>query len=53
MYYWCKRKFKSRGQKVGALAGWRMLESAGLAEDVENKVQRGTDKVRVHVSESR
>ena len=39
-------KFKSRGQKAGALAGWRMLESAGLTEVVENKAQRGTDKVR-------
>jgi hypothetical protein len=38
-------KFKSRGNKAGALAGWKLLEKSGLAKVVELKAQRGTDKV--------
>ena len=38
-------KFKSRGQKAGALGGWKLLQGAGLAKIVEMKAQRGTDKV--------
>ena len=35
-------KFKSHGNKAGA---WKLLEKSGLAELVEVKAQRGTDKV--------
>ena len=38
-------KFKSRGNKAGALAGWKLLEKSGLAKLVQVKAQRGTDKV--------
>ncbi len=38
-------KFKSRGKKAGAIAGWKLLKESGLASLVEFKAQRGTDKV--------
>ena len=40
-------KFKSRGNKAGALAGWRLLDKSGLAKIVEVKAQRGTDKLNL------
>ena len=42
-------KFKSRGNKAGALAGWKLLETSGLAKVVEVRAQRGTDKVNRHI----
>ncbi len=38
-------KFKSRGKKAGASAGWKLSKESGLASLVEFKAQRGTDKV--------
>ncbi len=38
-------KFKSRGKKAGAIAGWKLPKESGLASLVEFKAQRGTDKV--------
>ena len=38
-------KFKGRGKKAGAIAGWKLLSDAKVAKIVEKKPQRGTDKV--------
>lgn len=38
-------KFRGRGNKAGALAGWILLQEGGLAKLVEKKHGRGTDKV--------
>lgn len=38
-------KFRGRGNKAGALAGWALLQEAGIAKVVEKKHGRGTDKV--------
>lgn len=41
-----EKKFReNRGNKDGAVAGFRLLQESGLGEIVEKKAQRGTSKV--------
>lgn len=40
-----QRKFRDKGNKPGAILGWRLLEHCEFGELQEKKPRRGTDKV--------
>ena len=40
-----QKKFRNTGNKVGGLAGWKLLDADGLGVLSEEKAPRGTDKV--------